>query len=132
MIETETTWNDSGYDCDHCGGQILERTDIETGQPARVCYQCQACGCQWQLDGDVIRVGNRKSCRRAQRIRATGQAKEQINPNQLRLAVVVSILVLIGIVYFGGLVAIRFLVPVAIAIFVVRAVYQLGKERMWW
>ena len=98
----------------------------------RVCYQCQACGCQWQLDGDVIRVVNRSSCRRAQRVRATTQAKEQINPNQLRLAAVVSILVLIGIVYFGGLVAIRFLIPVAIAIFVIRAVYQLGKERMWW
>jgi DNA-directed RNA polymerase subunit RPC12/RpoP len=132
MIETETTWNDSGYDCDHCGGQILERTDIETGQPARVCYQCQACGCQWQLDGDVLRVGSRNSCRRAQRVRVNDQAKEQISPNQLRLAVGIGIVVLLGIIFFGGLVAIRFLIPVAIAIFVVRAVYQLGKERMWW
>lgn len=132
MIETQTTWNDSGYDCDHCGGQILERTDIETGQPAQVCYQCQVCGCQWQLDGDVLRVGNMTSCRRAQRVRVKSQVTEQINPNQMRLAVGVGILVLLGIVFFGGLVAVRFLVPVAIALFVSRAVYQMGKERMWW
>ncbi len=132
MIETKTTWNDSGYDCDHCGGQILERTDIETGQPAQVCYQCQVCGCQWQLDGDVLRVGNLNSCQRAQRIRAKSQAREQLNPNQLRLTVAIALLVLLGIVYFGGLWAVRFLIPVAIALFVFRAVYQMGKEHMWW
>ncbi len=133
MIETETTWNDSGYDCDHCGGQILERTDIETGQPARVCYQCQLCGCQWQLDGDVIRVGSRKSCRRLQRMRSRNEAKEQIDPKQLRLLIIIPVLVLVGLIFFGGgLVAIRFLIPMAIALFVLRAVYQMGKERMWW
>jgi len=132
MVETKTTWNDSGYDCDHCGGQILERTDIETGQPARVCYQCQVCGCQWQLDGNVLRVGIMSSCRRAQRVRVKSQAREQININQLRLIVGIGILVLLGIVYFGGLLAVRFLIPVAIAVFVFRAVYQMGKEHMWW
>lgn len=132
MIETKTTWNDSGYDCDHCGGQILERTDNETGQPARVCYQCQVCGCQWQLDGDILRIGNMNSCRRAQRVRVKSQASEQLNPNQLRLAIVIGLLVLLGIVFFGGLVAVRFLIPVAIAVFVFRAVYQMGKERLWW
>ncbi len=132
MIETETTWKDSGYDCDHCGGQILERTDVETGQPARVCYQCQVCGCQWQLDGDVLRIGNLNSCRRAQRVRIKSESSEPLNVNQLRLVVGVGILLLLGIIYFGGLLAIRFLIPAAIALFVFRAIYQLGKERMWW
>ena len=30
-IETITLWEDAGYDCDHCGGRILRRTDRETG-----------------------------------------------------------------------------------------------------
>lgn len=132
MIETKTTWKDSGYDCNHCGGQILERTDQETGQPAQVCYQCQVCGCQWQLGGDILRVGKMNSCRRAQRSRLKSQEKVEINPTQLWVAVGIGGLILLGIVYFGGLVAIRFLIPVAITLFVFRAVYQLGKERMWW
>ena len=128
MIETKTTWKDSGYDCDHCGGQILERTDQETGQPAQVCYQCQMCGCQWELSGDILRVGNMTSCRRA----IKNQEAVQVNPVHLRLVIVIGALILFGLVYFGGLVAVRYLIPMAITVFVFRAVYQLGKERMWW
>lgn len=132
MIETETIWNDSGYDCDHCGGQILKRTDIETGQSARVCYQCQACGCQWELGGDILRIGSMNSCRRAQRVRNTSQVKTDIDPFKLRLIVVGTLLFLGAMAYFGGLTAIRFLVPIGIAIFVFWTVYKMGKERMWW
>lgn len=132
MIETETTWNDSGYDCDHCGGQILERTDRETGQPARVCYQCQICGCQWQLSGVVLRIGTMPTCRTAQRVRMKVTEKEPASRAQLWIGAGGAILLLLGIIYFGGLVAIRFLIPLFIAIFVFRAIYQMGKERMWW
>lgn len=132
MIETETIWNDSGYDCDHCGGQILERTDIETGQPARVCYQCQACGCQWEISGEILRIGSMNSCRRAQRVRATAHPQTSVNPVKLRLIVVVSLMFLGMMVFYGGLTAIRFLVPIGIAVFVIWAIYQMGKERMWW
>jgi len=31
VIVTSTEWADAGYDCDHCGGRILRRTDHETG-----------------------------------------------------------------------------------------------------
>lgn len=132
MIETETIWNDSGYDCDHCGGQILERTDVETGQPARVCYQCQACGCQWQISGEILRIGSMNSCRRAQRVRNTSEAQTAIDPIKLRIIVVATLLFLGAMVYYGGLTAVRFLVPIAIAVFVFWRLYQLGKERMWW
>jgi hypothetical protein len=133
MIETETVWNDSGYDCDHCGGQILERTDIETGQPVTVCYQCQACGCQWELSGEVMRIGSMTSCRRAQRVRAKSQTPTtNLDPFKLRLIVVGTLLLIGAIIFSGGLTAIRFLVPIGIAFFVFWTVYQLGKERMWW
>ncbi len=132
MIETKTSWNDSGYDCDHCGGQILERTDQETGQSARACYQCEVCGCQWLLDGEVLRVGNMPSCQRAQRVRIESQEKEPIDPTMMWVTVGGGILLLLGTVYFGGLVAIRFLLPLVIVFFVARAIYKMGKERMWW
>lgn len=132
MIDTETIWNDSGYDCDHCGGQILKRTDVETGQPARVCYQCEACGCQWELSGEVRRIGSMNSCRRAQRVRAKRQPQTGIDPFKLRLIVVGTVLFLGAMVFIGGLTAIRFLVPIALAVFVFWTIYQLGKERMWW
>ncbi len=128
MIETKTTWKDSGYDCDHCGGQILERTDQETGQPAQVCYQCQMCGCQWELSGDVLRVGNMTSCRRALK----NQEDVPVHPARVRLVFVVVALILFGLIYFGGLVAVRYLIPMAITVFVFQALYRLGKERMWW
>lgn len=132
MIETKTSWNDSGYDCNHCGGQILERKDVETGQPARVCYQCQACGCQWELNGEVRRVGSMNSCRRSQRARAKTQTQPGIDPIKLRLIVVGTVLFLGVMIFYGGLTAIRFLIPVGIAVFVFWTVYQMGKERMWW
>lgn len=132
MIETETTWDDSGYDCDHCGGQLLERTDRESGQPTRICYQCQVCGCQWQLSGDVLRIGKMPSCKRAQRVRIESQTSTPISTTQLWVYVGGAILLLLGIVAVGGLVAIRFLIPVAIAVFVFWTIFKSGKERMWW
>ncbi len=132
MIETETTWNDSGYDCDHCGGQILERTDRETGQAARVCFQCEVCGCQWQISGDVLRIGKMNSCRRAQSSRIENQEKAPMSAVQLWVTIGGGILLLLGLVATGGLVAIRFLIPVGMAAFVFWAVYRTGKERMWW
>lgn len=128
MIETKTTWQDSGYDCDHCGGQILQRTDQETGQPPQVCYQCQMCGCQWELSGDILRIGNMTSCRRS----VKNQEVVKVDPTRLRLSFVVVGLLMVGLIFFGGLTAVRFLIPMVITVFVFRAVYLLGKERMWW
>ena len=69
-IETSTTWDDAGYDCDHCGGRILRRTDRETGLRDRTCYQCEQCSCQWTLARQPLRVGTTSACRAAQRQRA--------------------------------------------------------------
>jgi hypothetical protein len=131
MVETQTSWKDSGYDCDHCGGQILKRTDRETGQPTRVCFQCELCGCQWTLSGDVQRVGNLSDCLRAQRQRQAEPVKE-LSPFFIASVVIGGIILLLAIVSIGGLVALRFIIPAAIAVFVFVSVYRLGKERMWW
>jgi len=132
MIDIETSWEDSGYDCDHCGGKILLRTDRETGQPPLVCYQCELCGCQWELSGDVQRTGSLPSCIKAQRERsANQQGADGSGFSPVIVSVVLGGLLLL-LFLMGGLAAIRFVVPIAIAAFVFLALYRFGKERMWW
>jgi predicted exporter len=48
------------------------------------------------------------------------------------LVVVLAALTLLILVRFGGLVAIRYLIPVAIAALVVFSVVRLGREQEWW
>ena len=127
MIETKTTWEDSGYDCDHCGGQIFKRTDYEIEQRASVCYQCRRCGCQWSLAGNVLRLGRRPSCRTS-----WPEDRPSKLPVSTRLLLALGIVLLLALVGLGGLAAIRFLIPVAIAVFVVLALVRLGREHEWW
>ncbi len=129
MVEVETTFSDSGYDCDHCGGQVLLRTDKETGQPVRVCYQCQECGCQWSRQGEVLRVGRMSSCHEALKEREKIHSESNfpaLTPILITISVVILILMLISL---GSLVAVRFLIPIAIAIFVGWKIYELVKEK---
>ena len=143
MIETDTIWKDSGFDCDHCGGEILERTDRETGQADFVCYQCRECGCQWTLGGDVLRVGTGQFCKAAQRERqsheeAAGLPDLLDDVNQwaglLSKSLWVLLALIAGVVLlrFGGAVVARYLLPLVVigagAYFLVRY----GKTQSWW
>lgn len=130
MIETKTTWKDTGYDCDHCGGQILRRTDIETGQPKRVCYQCKVCGCQWRTNGDVLRVGNGPDCRAAQEARMTNAGGE----TQLsrRFVIILGVVALFLIIRFGGFLALRLLIPLSLAVVILISLARFAREQGWW
>lgn len=134
MIETNTSWQDSGFDCDHCGGVISKRTDKETGQPDQVCYQCRQCGCQWDLDGSVLRVGNSPTCNVAQRERmGTKPTDFLLSP---RVLIVFGILLMLAVWRFGGAGAffmlLRLLLPVALVAVIVMAVVRFGREQEWW
>ncbi|HEX6383322.1 MAG TPA: hypothetical protein VF177_01510 [Anaerolineae bacterium] len=131
MIETRTTWEDSGYDCDHCGGQIFKRTDYEIGQRKSICYQCRRCGCQWSLAGHLLRRGRRRGCRAEPR-RRQRESRQITLPVSPRLLLVLGIVLLLLLVALGGLAAIRFLIPLAIGLFVVLALIRLGREQEWW
>jgi hypothetical protein len=131
LIETRTKWEDSGYDCDHCGGQIFKRTDFETGQAPQVCYQCRECSCQWTLKGSVQRVGQLANCRVAARQRNADFVHER-KSIPVWGWVVISILFLFLIVRFGGMAALRFLVPIAFVAFAFFHAYRLGREKEWW
>lgn len=143
MIETSTTWKDSGFDCDHCGGEILERTDRETGQADFVCYQCRECGCQWTLSGDVLRIGTGHYCKFAQRER-----QNEYEPNLLpeipldinkwlgllsrSLWILLALIAGVLLLRFGGAVVIRYLLPLAVLVVGGFFLVRYGKKQSWW
>jgi hypothetical protein len=130
MIETDTIWEDAGYDCDHCGGRILRRTDRETDQPDRKCYQCESCSCQWTLNFKPLRVGGKPSCRAAQRERE--RETEQPDPYSRWLLLGLGAVALFLLARFGGVVVIRAAVPVALAGLAVYAIGRYGRHEGWW
>jgi hypothetical protein len=130
MIETDTLWEDTGYDCDHCGGRILRRTDRETGQPDRKCYQCEACSCQWTLSYRLLRVGGKAACRAAQRDRE--RKSDSTDPYTRWLLLGAGAIGLFFLVRFGGLVVVRAAVPVVLAGLAFYAIVRYGRHEGWW
>lgn len=132
-IETSTVWDDTGYDCDHCGGRILKRTDRETGVADRSCFQCEQCGCQWTLENKPLRVGRTPACRAAQRQRAA--EADPIAPYSRWLLLALGLVVTFGLLRFGGGVIVRLVVPAAVAAATIVAAYLLvrhGRQQGWW
>ncbi len=129
MIETKTNWKDSGYDCQFCGVKIYKRTDHETGRPPRSCFQGEN-GCQWSLDGKLIRIGSHPDCRRLQRDNAPHESPSSDIPTWVWGLIAVITLVLI--LRFGGIVALRLFVPMTLAGLALFYLYRLGRERQWW
>lgn len=131
MIETGTTWDDTGFDCDHCGGRILQRTDRETGRPDFSCYQCEACGCQWSLDNKPIRTGRKAACRRAQRAREEQSTPAEDNYSKWILVGFV-VLAALFLLRFGGGVAVRILLPLIVVGVAAFFLIRYGRQQEWW
>lgn len=143
MIKTSTDWEDSGFDCDHCGGEILKRIDHETGRPDYVSYQCAACGCQWAVGGDVLRIGDGKYCRSAQR-RRMRQQEAPGSPNipfDLRqwagllsksLWILLAIIAAVILLRFGGAIVFRLILPLAVIAIAAYFLVRYGRTQSWW
>jgi len=129
-IATSTTWEDTGYDCDHCGGRILKRTDRETGLADRSCFQCERCSCQWTLEHRPLRIGRTPACRLAQRQRAA--EADPLEPYSRWLLIALSAVLLFGLVRFGGGAVLRVAAPAAAAAVAAFLVMHLGRQRGWW
>lgn len=130
MIETHTSWEDTGFDCDHCGGRILKRTDHESGQRDRTCYQCEKCSCQWTLAHEPLRVGTLSSCRKAQRERVA--VSETTDPYARWVLIGLGILVTLFLLRFGGGFAVRYLFPLIVAAAGIYILIRFGRVRDWW
>ncbi len=145
MIETSTDWEDSGFDCDHCGGKILKRIDHETGRPDFISYQCATCGCQWAVGGELLRLGTGAYCRAAQRRRLQQQEQETSSLPELpvdlnqwsgllskSLWILLAVVAAVMLLRFGGAVVIRLALPFIVigigAYFLVRY----GRAQSWW
>ena len=128
MVDTYTNWSDSGYDCDHCGGEISKRKDYEDGRIMLVCYQCKQCGCQWSMEGAVLRVGNGRYCVEAQKKRIEPSYSHWLTSRPVQI--VLGIVVILVLLRFG-VVLVRFLPFVFIAL-IIFLVIRLGRQQAWW
>ncbi len=126
VIVTSTEWADAGYDCDHCGGRILRRTDHETGLRDRACLQCEQCSCQWTLERHPLRVGTTPACRAAQRRRA--KAVEALSMLPRWMIIVLAVVVVLALARFGG-VLLRVVAPAVVTAVVVAAVVYYQRRR---
>ncbi len=138
MIETETTWEDSGFDCEHCGGEILRRTDHETGLPDRTCLQCGACGCQWSLNGELERVGSGTYCKAAARETGEvdsfdlGDLTDLANKLSKNLWILLAVIAGVLLLRFGGAIVLRYVLPVIILGVGAYLLLRYGRTQSWW
>ncbi len=135
--EQKTNQEDSGYDCDHCGGEILLRREMSPGRPAQGYYQCRSCGCEWTLKGDVLHVGTGRGCKTAQRNRMGGGGFQLPELSEIsvwrRAAIIIGgVILFLVLLRFGGLMLFRFLLPVIVIGFLIYLVFKLGREQEWW
>jgi hypothetical protein len=127
MFETKTTWEDSGHDCNHCGGEVLQRTEQMPDGTTAVSLQCRECGCRWSLAGEWLQVGNGRACRAAHR-------EQKGEPGQLsrRLLTILGVVLLLVIARYGGIGLLRYLIPLVILGAVAWTIHKVGREYHLW
>lgn len=126
-METKTTWEDTGRDCQFCGGEIFRRTDEE---PRRITayYQCQRCGAQWSLGHELIRESSV----------TTTPEKDSVQAWFAKVPrwvwVLVAVLLVIGALRFSviGVVLMRVLIPAVFVGIVAGVIYMYGRWMDWW
>lgn len=125
-------WEDTGFDCEHCGGEVLKRTH---SQQDEVYYQCSQCGYRWSLDGAVIRKGTGQSPYWEERDASFHPSVP--NPSR-RLWLLVAVLVGGTAVYFLStrLLIILLWIPRFLPLIVVAGIFyfvwRYGKTEEWW
>jgi len=138
MKAKEIVWLDSGFDCDHCGGEILRQKGKRPSRPNNVYYRCQVCGCEWTQRGDVVRIGEGEFCHEAQTRRVGPVMAEEVDwltrlsriPRWLQ--VVIGIALFIVLLRFGGFMLFRLLLPAVLIGFVIYLIIRFGQEQQWW
>ena len=132
MIETETRWEDSGFDCEHCGGEILLRTDIETGRADFQCYQCKECACQWLLSGDLHRIGDGAQCKKAAKASEAEGEVHWVDRLSRSLWILLGIIAGVMLLRFGGGLVFRLLLPLIALGVLGYVLVRYGRTQEWW
>ena len=131
MTRRDVKWEDSGFDCDHCGGEIHKRADRTIPEQQQY-FQCSQCGCRWSVGGDIIRVGESPHCQHR------GYQRPSL-PQDKRLWWLVAAVLILLLFRFGGgailsftVVLVRFLVPLGILVLIGMAIYWIGQKQGFW
>lgn len=135
--EQKKNLEDSGYDCDHCGGEILLNRELIPGRPVHGHYLCQRCGCEWTLKGDVLHIGTGPNCKAFQRKRMGSGGLQipeigEISVWRRAALIIGGVIVFLVLLRFGGLMLFRFLLPLIVIGFLIYLVFKLGREQQWW
>ena len=135
--ERKTQLEDSGYDCDHCGGEILLNREMTPGRPVHGYYQCRRCGCEWTLKGDVLHIGSGRHCKASQRKRMGGGGVQlpeifEVSVWRRTALIIGGVLLFLILLRFGGLMLFRFLLPVIVIGFLIYLVFKMGRDQEWW
>lgn len=131
MTRRDVKWEDSGFDCDHCGGEILKRAHRTIPEREQY-FQCSQCGCRWSTGGDIIRVGDSPHCQHS------GYKRPSL-PQDKRLWWAVAVVLILIFLRFGGtavlaigITLIRFLIPLGILVLIGMAIYWFGRQQGFW
>ncbi len=131
MTRQNANWEDSGFDCDHCGGEVLARSE-KSGLKANKMYLCSQCGCRWASSGRLMKVGNGPFC---------ASSNTQTPPRiDKRVWWILGVgILLLGLFRFGGfavlsfgLTFVRFLIPLGILALIGMAIYYVGRQMGFW
>lgn len=149
MSDKETLWEDSGFDCNHCGGEIHKRIDRELGHHKTTSFQCRQCHCQWSIHGALLTVGDMPTCQRPEtraRMRTRTAVKAspaktitsslpELPANWLSnriIAVLLAVVVGLFLLRFAGALLFRFFVPALILGAIGYLVFRMGQQQDWW
>ena len=128
-METRSHWEDSGYDCTYCGGQIYKRIDEElTGVTAY--YQCRHCGAQWSLNNQILREGDRT--------KHLSSSPKMPNGEWFRWPAWVWVIIGFAVMFAAtragvvGSILLRYLVPFIFIAIVGLVIFYLGRTQKWW
>ncbi|MEM7112403.1 MAG: hypothetical protein AAF614_08220 [Chloroflexota bacterium] len=149
MSDKETLWEDSGFDCNHCGGEIHKRIDRELGHHKTTSFQCRQCHCRWSIHGALLTIGNLPVCQQAD-ARTSRRPRTAVKPpSPVTIAeklpridvtkalnrIIITLAVVVGFLFllrFAGAVLFRFFVPGLIVGVIAYLVFRMGRQQEWW
>jgi hypothetical protein len=132
MTRRDKKWEDSGFDCTHCGGEILKHAH-QTIPEKEHYFQCRQCGCCWSVSGDMIRIGDSPHCQQR-----SSQRPSLLQDKRFWWAVTVAGILLLFFRFGGtavlGIAAtvIRFLIPLGILVLISMVIYWVGRQQDFW
>lgn len=131
-MQTTVNWEDTGKDCQYCGGQIFRRTERDLNNNLQVRFQCRTCNARGRSNWELSHAGDESKQQRPPVPAASTRLGDRVESIPTWAKVVFALLLAAILIRFGGLAIIRPLIPIAILAVVIFFIYRLGREQEWW